>query len=315
MRFWFIHSSEVSLRAQIVTQIRLGILSGELAPAERLPSVREIARRFQIHPNTVSAAYRQLEQETWVVLRRGSGVYVRDCGETGPQSDPDGGGNRVLDQSISGLLRTADAMGVSVHDLRQRFLAALERGVAKQLLLIEPDSDLRDIVLLEIRTALNVSVRACGIVDVAQELQASNSEAILLVLPSKAQAVRSSLKASQALCVLQISPVASTLMNHLPASREGLIGIASHWPRFLELAKTMLVAAGFPADAIVVRDAGELGWYAGLDQVSAIICDSVTAGLLPSHKRTFIFTLVAESSLAELRAMLRLGESRSNLAL
>jgi GntR family transcriptional regulator len=46
MRFWFIHSGEVSIREQIVTQVTLGILSEELAPGERLPSTREPQRLF-----------------------------------------------------------------------------------------------------------------------------------------------------------------------------------------------------------------------------------------------------------------------------
>jgi GntR family transcriptional regulator len=63
MRFWFIHSGEVTIREQIVTQIRLGILSAELSPGERLPSTRELARRFSLHANTVSAAYRQHDDD------------------------------------------------------------------------------------------------------------------------------------------------------------------------------------------------------------------------------------------------------------
>src|ERR1019366_9852402 len=76
MHFWFVHSSEVPLREQIVNQVSLGVLSGELAPGDRLPSIRSFARRFQMHANTVSAAYRQLHADNLVVYRRGSGVYV-----------------------------------------------------------------------------------------------------------------------------------------------------------------------------------------------------------------------------------------------
>ena len=78
MQLWFSHASEVSIREQLVTQIVLGILSDDLAPGQRLPSTRELARRFRIHANTVSAGYRQLERDRWVEMRHGSGVYVRD---------------------------------------------------------------------------------------------------------------------------------------------------------------------------------------------------------------------------------------------
>ena len=55
VRFWFSPAGEVPIYRQVVTQVVLAILSGDLRPGERLPSTRELARRFSIHPNTVSA--------------------------------------------------------------------------------------------------------------------------------------------------------------------------------------------------------------------------------------------------------------------
>src|SRR5258708_35879220 len=77
MQLWFARASEVSIRQQLVTQVVLGILGDDLAPGQRLPSTRELARRFHLHPNTVSAGYRQLARERWVENRRGSGGFVR----------------------------------------------------------------------------------------------------------------------------------------------------------------------------------------------------------------------------------------------
>ena len=85
MQLWFSHASGVSLREQLKTQIILGILSGDLAPGLRLPSTRDLARRYHLHPNTISAGYRQLQQDRWVEFRHGSGVYVRD---RKPESNP-----------------------------------------------------------------------------------------------------------------------------------------------------------------------------------------------------------------------------------
>src|SRR3954469_13292701 len=76
MRFWLARNSEVPIREQLVTQITLGILSGDLEPGRRLPSTRELARRFRVHANTVSAAYRQMEDDGLLESRHGSGVYV-----------------------------------------------------------------------------------------------------------------------------------------------------------------------------------------------------------------------------------------------
>jgi len=58
LHLWFSPASEVPIYRQLVTQVSLAILSGDLKPGDRLPSTRELARRFCIHPNTVSAGYR-----------------------------------------------------------------------------------------------------------------------------------------------------------------------------------------------------------------------------------------------------------------
>src|SRR5262245_30286481 len=77
MRIWITRNSEVPIREQLVRQILLGILSEDLPAGCKLPSVRAIARRHNIHSNTVSAAYHDLLDRGWLELRRGSGLYVR----------------------------------------------------------------------------------------------------------------------------------------------------------------------------------------------------------------------------------------------
>jgi len=76
MRLWLNRSAEVSLREQLNTQVVLGILTREILPGQKLPSTRELARRFGIHPNTASACYRELERDGWLEFRHGSGVFV-----------------------------------------------------------------------------------------------------------------------------------------------------------------------------------------------------------------------------------------------
>ncbi|HEX7159397.1 MAG TPA: GntR family transcriptional regulator, partial [Edaphobacter sp.] len=125
MRFWFVHPGEVSLRDQIVTQVVLGVASGELAPGERLPSTRELARRFHLHPNTVSAAYRQLEREGKLELRRGSGVFVK-AGELRNGHNSLGSDETAADRVIAEFFERAREYGVDGRVLRRR----LERWLA-----------------------------------------------------------------------------------------------------------------------------------------------------------------------------------------
>src|SRR3982074_319739 len=115
MQLWFARGSEVTIREQLVTQVILGILSDDLAPGQRLPSTRELARRFRLHPNTISAGYRQLERERWVEFRHGSGVYVRDKRPKMPLSS-----SLALDQLIANLFRSARDAGTPLGEVKAR---------------------------------------------------------------------------------------------------------------------------------------------------------------------------------------------------
>lgn len=61
---------------QLVHQVRQALLLGYLRQGDRLPLIREAVEQLTINPNTVSKAYRQLEQEGLVSARPGIGTFV-----------------------------------------------------------------------------------------------------------------------------------------------------------------------------------------------------------------------------------------------
>ncbi len=61
---------------QITDNLRRLIISGGIAPGEKLPSVRELAARLAINPNTIQRAYHRLEQEGYTVLLPGKGCFA-----------------------------------------------------------------------------------------------------------------------------------------------------------------------------------------------------------------------------------------------
>jgi GntR family transcriptional regulator len=71
----------VPIYAQIIRRIKWGIASGALADGSQLPSVRELATRLRVNPNTIVKAYRELEYEGFVQRRHGQGTYVSASGE------------------------------------------------------------------------------------------------------------------------------------------------------------------------------------------------------------------------------------------
>ncbi|SDP29059.1 DNA-binding transcriptional regulator YhcF, GntR family [Actinopolyspora xinjiangensis] len=65
-----------TLHEQITGVVRRAISEGSLAPGERLPTARELAKRLQVNLNTVLRAYRELANEELIELRRGHGATV-----------------------------------------------------------------------------------------------------------------------------------------------------------------------------------------------------------------------------------------------
>ena len=61
---------------QIVDEVRRGLVLGVLTAEDALPSVRQMAADLSVNPNTVQQAYRELEREGLVYVRRGQGTYV-----------------------------------------------------------------------------------------------------------------------------------------------------------------------------------------------------------------------------------------------
>jgi len=68
--------SPIPIYEQIVTQVTFGIASGGLEVGTLIPSVRELAQRLLVHPNTVARAFQELERQGVVASRRGRGMEV-----------------------------------------------------------------------------------------------------------------------------------------------------------------------------------------------------------------------------------------------
>ena len=298
MRLWLNRTGEVSLREQLITQVELAILCKELRPGERLPSTRELARRFGIHANTASAAYRELEQEGWLEFRHGSGVFVRATRPSAPLSP-----ELAVDQLIGDMAAKARKMGAAESLVRARLRRWLQNQPPSRWLVIEPDPELCAIVIHEMELALALQVAGCT----PEECNAPGvlEGSMFVVFPSKAAGVRKLLPAGSELTVLEVHPVAPELLarlqRYLPEHAGELIGIASRWKDFQRIARTMLVAAGLDPESLLVRDATQAGWKRGLDATAGVVCDSVTALELPAGVFPLRFTLLDEPTLAELR--------------
>lgn len=74
--FRLINTSSEPLHAQISSQLRSRILSGDVVDNESLPSIRALARELEVSVITVQRAYDDLEHAGLIYARRGRGFYV-----------------------------------------------------------------------------------------------------------------------------------------------------------------------------------------------------------------------------------------------
>ena len=61
---------------QIFDEVVRGSALGTIQPDECLPSIRQLASELRVNPNTVKQAYRELERDGVVYVRRGQGTYL-----------------------------------------------------------------------------------------------------------------------------------------------------------------------------------------------------------------------------------------------
>ena len=61
---------------QVKDGIKQMVYNEVLSADEKLPSVREMATKLAINPNTISRAYKELEQEGFLYTQTGIGTFV-----------------------------------------------------------------------------------------------------------------------------------------------------------------------------------------------------------------------------------------------
>ena len=96
------------LYSQIVENFRRQIDAGVLQAGERMPSVRELAARLAINPNTIQRAYRELEMQGIIASVPGKGCFISEPAQCDPQPGWD-----ALDSALVQLQQ----LGVSREDV------------------------------------------------------------------------------------------------------------------------------------------------------------------------------------------------------
>lgn len=108
---------EIAKHREIYQRIHRAIISGEYAVGQRIPTEAELGAVYHVSRPTISRALRDLEQQGYLLRRRGAGTFVREfqrasgglLGLTVPHTE---GG--ILGPICAEIVQRADASGHSV---------------------------------------------------------------------------------------------------------------------------------------------------------------------------------------------------------
>ncbi|MFI9203903.1 GntR family transcriptional regulator [Streptomyces sp. NPDC053048] len=106
---------------QVAASLRREIERGDIAPGQKVGSVRDLAARFHVSPTTVQRALRLLRDEDLLVTT-GRGNFARDPKQASRVTESAGGGN------LSEVLRQLEHVTSQLSDLRGR-VERLEAGL------------------------------------------------------------------------------------------------------------------------------------------------------------------------------------------
>jgi len=104
----------IPIYEQVVYAVKKAVAFGQLAPGDRLPSVRNLSQELKINPNTAQKAMARLIQEKIIEVRPGIGCTVASAiSATNEQRAA------ILENKIEALVVEAKRLGLNERELNQ----------------------------------------------------------------------------------------------------------------------------------------------------------------------------------------------------
>ena len=100
------------LYIQIIELIKKKFIKGEYMSGDKLPPVREMAKKLRINPNTVAKAYQILEKEGLVKTKIGGGTFLTE-NKTLLRKEKE----RIIKRSIKEIAKLIKDYGISKKEL------------------------------------------------------------------------------------------------------------------------------------------------------------------------------------------------------
>jgi len=111
------NASNQPIYEQIYTQVKNGIISGELDEGDALPSIRTLAKDLRISVITTKRAYDELEKDGYIYTVAAKGCYVAAKNTDIIREEH----LRRIEEHMREILRLAPACSLTNEDLNEMF--------------------------------------------------------------------------------------------------------------------------------------------------------------------------------------------------
>ncbi|WP_100065684.1 GntR family transcriptional regulator [Miniphocaeibacter massiliensis] len=113
MNIFIRNSSDKPIYEQIKEQLKDAIISGELKPGEKLPSIRFLAKEIRVSVITTKRAYDELEKEGFISSVQGKGSFVAGQNEEIIKEEQ----LRNIEEGLNKVLELAESSGIDLDEL------------------------------------------------------------------------------------------------------------------------------------------------------------------------------------------------------
>jgi GntR family transcriptional regulator len=121
-------TSDLPIWVQLRNRIAYLIRTGYFKASEQLPSVRSLSTGARINYNTVTKAYKDLEQSNLIVSIRGRGMYVQKSITSSQE-----GAESAVDIMVEDCVRQYRSVGLTFEETRTRMQSIVTQLEQKAL--------------------------------------------------------------------------------------------------------------------------------------------------------------------------------------
>ncbi len=112
-----------SIYLQIAESICDKILLKEYLEEEKIPSIRDMAVKLEVNPNTVQRSYEWLQQNEIIFTKRGLGYFVSEKATTKVMEIKR---NQFVEHVLPSVFKNMELLQIDIHQFEERYMNYLK---------------------------------------------------------------------------------------------------------------------------------------------------------------------------------------------